>query len=104
MDDPPMKTMTDKIERRIFDAHFHIGGLGARTYSEQRITPLVTEHSDYRACAAYLQKHGISADLEGTYSESCDVERPSEEEHGAYHECGSASRADDTASHGRRGK
>jgi len=54
-----------KIERKVFDAHFHIGVHGTQLSVDGYVTPLKTEdeHSTYEDCQKYLRKNNIYGGL-----------------------------------------
>ncbi len=49
-------------ERRVFDAHFHIGPYGEQAFAEHPITPIPEnlDHHDGNACRAYLKRYYLS--------------------------------------------
>lgn len=53
--------MQDAAQRKVFDAHFHIGPYGTQTFEKRTITPIpeALDHADGDACAAYLKRHGL---------------------------------------------
>jgi predicted TIM-barrel fold metal-dependent hydrolase len=67
----PMKSM--EVQRRVFDAHFHLGTWGTRRYFEQEIQPMCmpgraayapgTEHRDPQDCLRYFEAYGLAGGI-----------------------------------------